>query len=186
MKHLTFSTPLFKITTDPHEDPFADFANLESLSLWHGVASHGHMDEDEKPGTEERRRHPVAQVLNNLHTRLKSLELSGLDLDEDYIVPGCRTTPELMKVLVHLSIDFSVTYKWFEYLLFNGRSLETLCLERLSSGRNDEMCRIKKPKHLPPRLLSVSLGFDDADLVRDGIFGQGPPLKISKQGQVGQ
>ena len=114
------------ITTDPHENPFADFAHLESLSLWHAVDSHGRTDKNEANPESRDDRHPVALALNNLHAQLKSLELAGFPLaDSNYPlttmnkcrVPGRKTTPGLMKALVHISINWSLDYEDFEYFL---------------------------------------------------------------------
>ena len=47
--------------------------------MWLGVASNGHMDldDDDDEDIPAGDRHPVAKATNNLHTRLKSLELAG-------------------------------------------------------------------------------------------------------------
>ena len=93
--------------------------------MWLGVASNGHMDldDDDDEDIPAGDRHPVAKATNNLHTRLKSLELAGLPFyDLNFpknvcIIPGHRTTPQLIKVLVHLSIDNWVPYSCVGYFL---------------------------------------------------------------------
>ena len=53
------------------------------------------------------------------------------------------------------------------------KALETLRLERVGCGSGGlAMKKNKKPQDLSPYLRSVSLGFDDPDLVRDGVSNQ--------------
>ena len=181
LEHLTLSTPCRKITTDPYENPFGQFKRLSSLSLWRGVASHGHMARDENPEPEGHQ--PLDAVLNSLQMQLKSLELGGLaDPEIKRLFPRVLKVIEgrvhlfprnlqVMEGLVHLSIDFLVTYNYVECCLYHCKSLKTLRLERLTRFNDDpEEMMIKRPEDLPPRLRSVSLGFEDPDLVCGAAF----------------
>ena len=174
IEHLSLSSPCCRITADGYSNPFGDFAKLKSVSVGLGY------DVIECHKTERPDPKSIGAVFDGL--QITSLELSGPfsrlldDGDESddakHLIPSQVTTPNLIGVLIHLRIDYFVTVKDAEYLLFHCRRLETLRLGSIFDC--DEYPPLITSRHqMSPLLRTITLGFvEETDIwVRLGAYG---------------
>ncbi|MEE3023172.1 MAG: hypothetical protein VX367_11330, partial [SAR324 cluster bacterium] len=118
------------ITVDECESPFEGFGRLKSLSLKVNYRTNQLVDHK-----------PIGVVLDGLC--LESLKLSGLDFEDRYgstddelLIPGPVSTPNLIKSLVHLSVDCEVDVQYADFILYHCRHLETLLFRDLRTHLN--------------------------------------------------
>ena len=158
LEHLSLSSPCESITVEC-ENPFEGFGRLKSLSLKVNYRTNQLVDHK-----------PIGVVLDGLC--LESLELSGLRFEHrrrwsstedeeiwsetELLIPGPVSTPNLMKSLVHLHVDYDVDVQYAEYILYHCRYLKTLHL-----GYIGETCKypalIQSRHHMPPFLRLLKL-----------------------------
>ena len=156
-EHLLISLPC-QFITDLSENPFKKFAKLKSLSLKLGLRMRCGKTNHKDP-------RPVGAVLDQL--QLESLELIGLDarkLDPDQdpddmtrprvecLIPGHITTPNLIKRLVHLRVDYvqRIEVQHIEYLLFHCRRLERVHFDEVAIYDEDDDTNYDAPENYPP------------------------------------
>ena len=108
LEHLSCSSPCGRVVVDECENPFGDFAKLESLSVeldYSFQCRNSHCADTESINS-------ISQAFNNLH--IEPLNLSGYHYrhlrwkDEniwaqsELLIPGPITTPNLIKTLAHV------------------------------------------------------------------------------------